>query len=151
MQPFMRIRQYFISSSPLWDAQRVSLTVASTFLAGLCAGDRVQMAPRGSSMNARRRRMRAAWLVFFGCRAPREDCLYADSDLKAWAELGIVDVRPAFSRSPEDSFGCKYVHEWAPCLPLAAAHSTSIGRTPQVRSSVPAAPAKWCRRSEKYS
>ncbi|KAI0942127.1 hypothetical protein AcV7_002646 [Taiwanofungus camphoratus] len=45
----MRIRQYFISSSPLWDAQRVSLTVASTFLAGLCAGDRVQMAVRASS------------------------------------------------------------------------------------------------------
>ena len=32
-------------------------------------------------------------------------------DLKRWVELGVVDVRPAFSRSTEDSLGCKYVQE----------------------------------------
>jgi len=50
-------------------------------------------------------------LLFFGCRSPNEDYLYSDSDLKEWSELGIVDVRPAFSRAPADSAGCKYVQE----------------------------------------
>ncbi len=49
--------------------------------------------------------------LFFGCRSPAEDFLYGDSDLKEWQELGIVDVRPAFSRCPEKSEGCKYVQE----------------------------------------
>ena len=26
-------------------------------------------------------------------------------------ELGVVDVRPAFSRAPEQSLGCRYVQE----------------------------------------
>ncbi|KIP12117.1 hypothetical protein PHLGIDRAFT_98480 [Phlebiopsis gigantea 11061_1 CR5-6] len=65
--PSMRIRQYSISSSPLWNAQRVTLTisvidapaisgrkepflgVASTYLASLRPGDRVQMAVRASA------------------------------------------------------------------------------------------------------
>lgn len=50
-------------------------------------------------------------LLFFGCRAPGEDFLYSDSDLKEWAELGIVDIRPAFSRASDSSEGCKYVQE----------------------------------------
>ncbi|CDO70378.1 hypothetical protein BN946_scf184999.g18 [Trametes cinnabarina] len=49
--------------------------------------------------------------LFFGCRSPEEDFLYSDSDLKEWQELGIVDVRPAFSRYPEKSFGCRYVQD----------------------------------------
>lgn len=50
-------------------------------------------------------------LLFFGCRNPEEDYLYSNSDLKEWVELGVVDVRPAFSKSPETSMGCKYVQE----------------------------------------
>ena len=50
-------------------------------------------------------------LLFFGCRVPGEDFLYADSDLKEWAALGVVDVRPAFSRKSDESLGCKYVQE----------------------------------------
>ena len=73
-------------------------------------------------------------VLFFGCRRPAEDFLYWDEgagkgvgadvgesegeeggdvggDLKRWVELGVVDVRPAFSRSTEDSLGCKYVQE----------------------------------------
>ncbi|OBZ65441.1 hypothetical protein A0H81_14533 [Grifola frondosa] len=50
-------------------------------------------------------------LLFFGCRAPKEDYLYAGDDLKEWAESGVVDVRPAFSRISEESLGCKYVQD----------------------------------------
>ncbi|KZV89028.1 cytochrome P450 [Exidia glandulosa HHB12029] len=67
MLPAMRVRQYSISSSPLWDPTRVTLTigvirdealddshelfqgVASTYLANLTKGDRVQMAVRPST------------------------------------------------------------------------------------------------------
>jgi len=67
MLPAMRIRQYSISSSPLWNPQHVTLTVsiiegpavsgrcdkflgvASNYLANLRAGDKVQMAVRPSS------------------------------------------------------------------------------------------------------
>lgn len=58
-------------------------------------------------------------LLFFGCRAPEEDYLYVDgvsvsedlAVLKKWAEEGVVDLRPAFSRRVEASEGCKYVQE----------------------------------------
>lgn len=51
-------------------------------------------------------------LLFFGCRSPDEDYLYADSDLAVGIEKGVVDVRPAFSRKTEASAGCKYVQEY---------------------------------------
>ncbi|RPD57416.1 bifunctional P-450/NADPH-P450 reductase [Lentinus tigrinus ALCF2SS1-7] len=162
MLPSMRIRQYSISSSPLWNAERVSLTlsivdapalsgraepflgVASTFLAGLRPGDKVQLAVRASNaafhppsdlsiplvmicagsglapmrgflqeraMQKLAGRDVAKSLLFFGCRSPQEDFLYGDSDLKEWHELGIVDIRPAFSRSPTDSENCRYVQD----------------------------------------
>lgn len=161
--PSMRIRQYSISSSPLWNAQHVTLTVsvidapalsgrkepflgvASTYLAGLRAGDKVQMAVRASSsafhlppdpaaplvlfaagsgiapmrgfLQERAQQKKAGRdvgkiLLFFGCRYPDQDFLYSDSDLKEWQALGVVDVRPAFSRAPEKSEGCKYVQEY---------------------------------------
>ncbi|KAG8707689.1 hypothetical protein FRC09_001668 [Ceratobasidium sp. 395] len=58
--PSMRLRQYSISSSPLWNPSHVTLTigvvsegqflgVASNYLANLRKGDRVQMAVRPSS------------------------------------------------------------------------------------------------------
>ncbi|OCH86408.1 bifunctional P-450/NADPH-P450 reductase [Obba rivulosa] len=158
--PSMRIRQYSISSSPLWNPQHATLTisvletpalsgriepflgVASTFLAGLRPGDKVQLAVRASSsefhppsdpsvplvmfcagsglapmrgflqeraMQKEAGRDIAKSLLFFGCRSPKDDFLYGDSDLRRWAELGVVDVRPAFSRAPQESEGCKYV------------------------------------------
>lgn len=161
MLPAMRIRQYSISSSPLSDPQRVSLTisildapslsgreetflgVASTFLAGLRVGDKVQLAVRKSNlafhppedpaiplvmvcagsglapmrgflqeraMQKKAGRDVAKNLLFFGCHS-EHDFIYGDTDLKEWAELGIVDIRPAFSRSPAESNGCKYVTE----------------------------------------
>ncbi|KAG8683620.1 hypothetical protein FRC09_015960, partial [Ceratobasidium sp. 395] len=50
-------------------------------------------------------------LLFFGCRSPDTDYLYGDDDLKEWREQGIVDLRPAFSRASDQSFGCKYVQD----------------------------------------
>lgn len=50
-------------------------------------------------------------VLFFGCRSPAQDYLYCDTDLKEWVDLGIVDVRPAFSRASDQSLGCKYVQE----------------------------------------
>ncbi|KAH8103122.1 cytochrome P450 [Cristinia sonorae] len=164
MLPAMRIRQYSISSSPLWNANRVSLTVsilespsvsgrsepflgvASNYLASLQPGDKAQVAIRHSSaafhppedtsvpmilfcagsglapmrgflqeraLQKKAGKDVAKSLLFFGCRRPEEDYLYADSDLKEWVENGIVDVKPAFSRKPEESSGCKYVQDRA--------------------------------------
>ncbi|KIM86528.1 hypothetical protein PILCRDRAFT_815766 [Piloderma croceum F 1598] len=162
MLPAMRVRQYSISSSPLWNPQRVTLTVsvidgpaisgrsdeflgvASNYLANLRAGDKVQMAvrPSGSAFHppadpsvplvlfcagsglapmrgfiqeraAQKQSGREVGktLLFFGCRSPDQDFLYSDSDLAEWTKLGVVDIRPAFSRSPNDSKGCQYVQD----------------------------------------
>ncbi|KZT69908.1 cytochrome P450 [Daedalea quercina L-15889] len=164
MLPAMRIRQYSISSSPLWHPTHVTLTVsvvdapsragrrdtflgvASTFLAGLRAGDKVQLAVRVSSgafhppadptepmvlfaagsglapmrgflqeraMQKKAGREVGRSLLFFGCRRPGEDYLYGETDLREWQALGIVDVRPAFSRATEESKGCRYVQDRA--------------------------------------
>ena len=160
--PSMRVRQYSISSSPLADATRASLTisvleapaisgrnepflgVASTYLSSLRPNDRVQLVVRPSNAafhpptdltvplvmfcagsglaplrgflqeratQKKAGREVAKSILFMGCRKPTEDYLYSDTDLKAWVDLGIVDVRPAFSRATDQSFGCKYVQE----------------------------------------
>ncbi|KAI0075367.1 bifunctional P-450/NADPH-P450 reductase [Panus rudis PR-1116 ss-1] len=148
--PAMRVRQYSISSSPLWNPSHVTLTisviqsssiagrkepfygVASTYLASLRPGDKVQMAVRPSNsafhlpsdpsvplflfaagsgiaplrgflqeraIQAQSGRNVGKSLLYFGCRRPDVDFLYADDDLKKWGELGVVDVRPAFSQA----------------------------------------------------
>jgi hypothetical protein len=159
----MRVRQYSISSSPLWNPSHITVTISvldapslsgkttqpflgvgSNYLASLMPGDRVQMAVRpsaaafhppenpmtpvvmfcsGSGIAPMRGfiQERAAqkasgrevgeMLLFFGCRSPKTDFLYSDSDLAEWIKQGVVDVRPAFSRSPEDSADCKYVQQ----------------------------------------
>ncbi|KAL0949758.1 hypothetical protein HGRIS_009796 [Hohenbuehelia grisea] len=160
--PPMRVRQYSISSSPLFNPQHVTLTVSvlsaparsddtrsflgvgSNYLASLVPGDRVQMSVRpsavafhppadpavplimfcaGSGLAPMRgfiqeravqkesgRNVGPA-LLFFGCRGPADDYLYADSDLARWVKLGVVDVRPAFSKSPANSKDCKYIQD----------------------------------------
>lgn len=50
-------------------------------------------------------------VLFFGCRAPDVDYLYAGGELRMWLDAGVVDVRTAFSRQPDASFGCTYVQE----------------------------------------
>ncbi|KAJ7635523.1 fatty acid hydroxylase [Mycena polygramma] len=163
MLPAMRVRQYSISSSPLWNPSNITITVSviespalhngneetflgigSNYLANLRPGDRVQMAVRpsaaafhppadpktpvvmfcaGSGIAPMRGfiQERAAqktsgrdvgkMLLFFGCRSPEMDFLYSDTDLAEWIRLGVLDVRPAFSRASGHSEGCKYVQD----------------------------------------
>jgi cytochrome P450/NADPH-cytochrome P450 reductase len=173
MLPAMRVRQYSISSSPLWNPLHVTLTVsvvegpalsgrgdeflgvASNYLANLRTGDKVQMTVRSSSasfhppadplvtlvlfcagsgiapmrgfiqeraVQKQSGREVGKTLLFFGCRSPDEDFLYSDSDMGDWIKLGVVDVRPAFSRSPKDSEGCKYVQESVSFFPSLLVH-----------------------------
>ena len=162
MLPPIRVRQYSISSSPLWNPQRATITVsivkapalsrrdedfmgvATTFLDGLRPGDKVQMAVRpsgafhlpldpsvpvvmiaaGSGVAPMRGFIQERALqkeagrdvgkmtLFFGCRSPHDDFLYSKTDFDEWTKLGILEIRPAFSRDSEKSEGCKYVQEY---------------------------------------
>lgn len=49
-------------------------------------------------------------LLFFGCRDPDVDDLYA-SELARWEKLGAVEVRRAYSRAADRAQGCKYVQD----------------------------------------
>ena len=169
MLPPIRVRQYSISSSPLWNPQRVSLTVsvvkapalsgkdeefmgvATTYLDGLRPGNKVQMAIRPSgvfhlptdpsvpvvmiaagsgvapmhgfiqerALQKEAGRDVGKMLLFFGCRSPDDDFLYSKTDFEEWSKLGILEIRPAFSRDTDKSEGCKYVQEYvvpSPCF-----------------------------------
>jgi cytochrome P450/NADPH-cytochrome P450 reductase len=159
MLPPMRVRQYSISSSPLWNPNHVTLTyavldqpslsgqgrhvgVASNYLSSLSPGDTLHVSVRpsnsafhlptdgenipiimiaaGSGLAPFRGfiqeraaqvgagRNLAPALLFFGCRKPESDDLYAD-ELKRWEAMGAIRVLHAYSRDPEKSAGCKYV------------------------------------------
>lgn len=156
--PPMTPRRYSISSSPLADPSRCSLTVAvldrparsgkgrhrgvaSTHLAALLENESVPVAIQPGSptfrlpadpaipivmiaagsgiapfrgfveeravLRERGARVGPA-LLFFGCRHPDADWLYR-SEFEAWERLGVVDVRPVFSRQPVD--GKRYVQD----------------------------------------
>lgn len=49
-------------------------------------------------------------LLFFGCREPGRDDLYAD-ELAAWEQAGVVTVVRAYSRRPELSGGARHVQD----------------------------------------
>ncbi|KAJ7048509.1 NADPH--cytochrome P450 reductase-like protein [Mycena amicta] len=49
-------------------------------------------------------------ILFVGCRTRETDRLYAE-EMDAWAKMGVVEVRYAFSREAEQSEGCKYVQD----------------------------------------
>ncbi|KAK4080396.1 hypothetical protein Trihar35433_1501 [Trichoderma harzianum] len=158
MLPPMRVRQYSISSSPLADPSKLTLTysvleqpalsgqgshfgVATHFLASLAPGERLHVAVRQSkafhlptdaentplifvgtgsglapfrgfvqeraAMIAAGRKLAPA-LLFYGCRSPDMDDLYAE-EFERWEKLGAVEMRKAYSRASDKSFGCKYV------------------------------------------
>ncbi|KAJ4165318.1 hypothetical protein LMH87_006954 [Akanthomyces muscarius] len=160
MLPPMRVRQYSISSSPLVDPTRVTLTyslldvpahsgqgqhvgVASHYLCSLREGDRIHVAVRPSAafhlpadtektpiicmaagtglapfrgfaeeraaMIAAGRKLAPA-VLFFGCRSPDEDDLYAEQ-FAEWQKMGAIDVRRAYSRATDKSDGCRYVQD----------------------------------------
>lgn len=47
-------------------------------------------------------------LLFYGCRSPDMDDLYSE-EFERWEKLGAVEMRKAYSRASDKSFGCKYV------------------------------------------
>ena len=51
-------------------------------------------------------------MLFFGCRSPDDDFLYSKTDFEKWSKLGILEIRPAFSKDTEKSEACKYVQEY---------------------------------------
>jgi cytochrome P450/NADPH-cytochrome P450 reductase len=161
MNPPMRVRQYSISSSPLWNPNNVTLTyavvdqpafsgqgrfvgVATSYLSSLAPGDKLHVSVRSShqafhvpkdSQNVpiimiaagtglapfrgfiqeraaqiAAGRTLAPALLFYGCRSPSTDLLYADL-LARWEQLGAVSVRYAFSQAPEQSENCKHVQD----------------------------------------
>lgn len=161
MLPPLRPRHYSISSSPLHDPEKCTITysiideasnagagrfigVTSNYLSSLRAGDEVLVSVRATNkffrlptdpdscpillfgagtgyapfrgflqeravQNAAGRILAPA-LLFLGCRSQTKDRLYAD-EIDAWIKDGVVDVRYAFSREPENSKGCKYVQD----------------------------------------
>ncbi|EKM48027.1 uncharacterized protein PHACADRAFT_266587 [Phanerochaete carnosa HHB-10118-sp] len=79
-----------------------------------CAGQRLTRVREFLAIQKRIGRDVAKSNLFLGCRRFGEDLLlYADDDLKAWVDLGIEDVHPAFSSatSTDQSLGYKYVQE----------------------------------------
>ncbi|KAJ7116879.1 hypothetical protein C8R44DRAFT_879410 [Mycena epipterygia] len=52
----------------------------------------------------------------------------SDSDLGEWISQGLVDIRPVFSRSPEDSNGCKYLQHrvWNDSADNVEAYSSGV-------------------------
>ena len=78
-------------------------------------------------------------LLFFGCRAPDDDDLYAD-EMAQWEAAGAVDVRRAYSRAPGESAGCRYVQHrlshdgehvselWRPGAKVYVCGSRDVGR-----------------------
>lgn len=161
--PPMRIRQYSISSSPLEDPSKCTITftvvdaparggdpdkdrflgACSSFLRYRESGDRISVAVRPShagfhlplddstpilmvcagtglapfrafvqerALQIRSGKQLAPALLFYGCAAPDRDALY-ENEFAEWQEQGAVELRHAFSRAPEKSFGCRHVQD----------------------------------------
>ncbi|KAJ6453817.1 fatty acid hydroxylase [Mycena sanguinolenta] len=137
MLPSMRIHQYLI---PLWNPSHITITISvinapalsgtssspflgvgSNSLASLIPGDRVQMVVRPSAASFHLSETPTTLVVMF-CSgsglAPMRGFIQERAAQKAsgreqlaeWIKQSVVDVRPAFSRSPADSDGCTY-HE----------------------------------------
>jgi hypothetical protein len=47
-------------------------------------------------------------ILFYGCHSKEADALYG-TELTQWEKDGVVSMRHAFSRSPQESKGCKHV------------------------------------------
>ena len=93
------------------------LDIAETPLIMVCAGTGI--APfRGfvqeRALQIEAGRSLAPALLFFGCQKPGQGDLHAD-EISAWAAMGAVDVRYAYSRDKGSSNGAKYVQDrlWA--------------------------------------
>ncbi|EXJ86976.1 bifunctional P-450:NADPH-P450 reductase [Capronia epimyces CBS 606.96] len=162
--PAMRIRQYSISSSPLKDPSRCTITytvvdapsrgssagrrgrflgVSSNYLRSREPGDWIHVAVRPShagfhlplddstpvlmvcagtglapfrafvqerALKIESGRQLGPALLFYGCGSPSQDDIYAE-EFARWQQQGAVDVRRAYSRHPDQSFGCRHVQD----------------------------------------
>ncbi|KAK3114796.1 hypothetical protein LTR53_006530 [Teratosphaeriaceae sp. CCFEE 6253] len=156
----MRVRQYSISSSPLADPHRVTLTyailegeslggqgryigVASHYLSRLKPGDIVHVAVKPShqafhlptdgnvpvlmfcagtglapfrafiqerAAQIEAGRQLAPAHLYYGCRHPDQDSLYAD-ELARWEKMGAVAIHYAYSQAPEKSNGHRHIND----------------------------------------
>lgn len=89
------------------------LDLAKTPIIMICAG--TGLAPFRGFVQERAKQIEggrdlAPALLFIGCQHPRKDCLYHD-ELASWSFKGAVDIRYAYSRSPESSNGARYVQD----------------------------------------
>ncbi|KAK5007552.1 hypothetical protein LTR28_005140 [Elasticomyces elasticus] len=118
--PPMRVRQYSISCSPLWNPKHVTLTYAVLNQPSLSGRDPenvpVIMAAAGTGLAPFRGfiqeraaqigagRTLAPAVLFLGCRDPDKDELYR-AELDKWEKMGAVDIKRAYSRKSEASNG----------------------------------------------
>ncbi|OAG40178.1 hypothetical protein AYO21_05656 [Fonsecaea monophora] len=161
--PLMRIRQYSISSSPLDDPSKCTITysvldaptrggdpdkdrflgVCSNYLRSRAPGDWIHVAVRPShagfhlpledvtpvlmvcagtglapfrafvqerALKIKSGKELGPALLFYGCGSPDRDELYK-SEFAEWEAQGAVKVRHAYSRAPDQSFGCRHVQD----------------------------------------
>ena len=103
---YVSIRPSHQSFHPPLDVQNVPILM-------VCAGS--GLAPFRGFVQERAEQMKAGRklapaLLFVGCRSATKDTLYAEQ-FKEWIAKGVVDVRYAFSKEPDNSEGCKYVQD----------------------------------------
>jgi hypothetical protein len=67
-------------------------------------------------------------ILFYGCHSKEADALY-DTELTKWEKEGVVSLRHAFSRSPQESKGCKHVQYVFHSFLCDHADKTGIGYT----------------------
>jgi cytochrome P450/NADPH-cytochrome P450 reductase len=122
--PHIGVATWFLSSLSAGDTLHVAVRPSHASFAlpsepestpMLCVAAGTGIAPfrgflqeRAHMMASDKAKKLAPAVLFFGCRAPGVDDLYAD-ELARWEEQGVVTVRRAYSRRPEQSGGCKHV------------------------------------------
>ena len=102
-----------VNVKPSHHSFHLPLDNAGTPLVMVCAGTGIApfrgfIQERAVQIEAGRKLAPA--LLFMGCRLPGVDDLYRNQ-LEEWSSNGVVDVRYAYSRKPEESKGAKYVQD----------------------------------------
>lgn len=97
------VRSYLVSRSRIWHC------AIQRFLARKGYPEvRLSLIPLDHANDRASGRDVGEAILFYGCHSKEADALY-DTELTKWEKEGAVSIRHAFSRSPSDSMGCKYV------------------------------------------
>lgn len=120
--PFIGVSTWYLSSLSEGDSLHVAVRPSHASFSlpeepektpMLCIAAGTGIAPfRGfmqerANMHAKGQKLAPA-LLYFGCRSPEIDDLYAD-EFAEWEQQGVVSVRRAYSTEPAKSSKCKYV------------------------------------------